>query len=403
MRRKRVVAVVLLVVACGDGATGWQGAVQDSAGVPIVENPATPIGGARYTVRETLRIGSATGPEATQFGLIASVAVTPDGRIVVLDQQNRQVRVFAPDGTFLSAMGTAGSGPGELSNFAIAALVGTGDTIIVADPGNGRFQWFAEGEPAGDHPMRVPTGTMPNRFALLPGMRIVGMTVGVPTPEQTETRDNLLVLVDRSGSIADTIRRMPASRSIEFRGGTAQFHAYAAETVWAVDADGMLYVASNDRWRIEVRDSSASLQRVVTRDHEAQPVTDADRRAFLHLLRRTLREQNVDPMLIEQMATGMQFADHYPAFAHFLPGPDGSLWVQRIRTARDVEPGTEYDAADVGSEDWDVFDAAGRFVATATMPPRFTPLATLDDRFYGVWRDELDIQHVMVVEVTPES
>lgn len=397
MRRILMFAIVFAAACAGDA--GWRGVVRDSAGVAIIENPDAPVTPQPVTVRESLRIGSADGRTETQFGLIASVDVTTDGRIVVLDQQNHQVRVFSPDGEFLQAMGRAGSGPGELSAFAVAAFAGPGDTIVVADPGNRRFQWYADGVPAGGPAMALPAGMAPNRFALLPGLRVVCMAVGVPTPEQPQVRDNLLVRLTRSGAIADTLRRMPGSRTIEFRDGVARFTAYVAEPVWALADDGTLYSAMSDRWRIEQRDSTGALRRVITRDHAPQPVTQADRLAFLNLLRRTLRAQNADPMVIEQMVDGMSFADAYPAFAYFMPGPRGTLWVQRIRTAQDaMQDGVAYDAAEVGSASWDVFDAEGRFHATATLPPRFTPLATRGDRLYGVWRDDLDVQHVLVVE-----
>jgi hypothetical protein len=154
------------------------------------------------------------------------------------------------------------------------------------------------------------------------------------------------------------------------------------------------------QYRVEIRTAEGRLRRVVTREHTNEPITEADRRAFLHMLRGTLTEQHVEPVLIEQMLSGMSFAAHYPAFALFQPGPHGTLWVQRIRTAADAEQaGITFDATDLGDTAFDVFDAQGRFISVVQLPARFIPLTYLGDRFYGMWRDELDVQHVMAVEV----
>ena len=47
----------------------------------------------------------------------------------------------------------------------------------------------------------------------------------------------------------------------------------------------------------------------------------------------------------------------------------------------------------------DVFDAEGRFMGVLALPDRFQPLRVSGDRIYGVWRDELDVQHVMVLSL----
>lgn len=401
MRLGSAIILLLPVVAgCADASGEWHGTLADSAGVSIVENPATPASAELWEAHEVLRIGSAAGALETQFGLIASLAVADDGRVHVLDQQHRRIRIFDTDGTFVREIGSSGEGPGELSGYTIAVLVDPGDTIWVADLGNARFaRYTPDGAPAGDVPMVVPGGAVPSRFAMLDDGRILEMARALPSPERPEQRDDLLLVLGRDGAVRDTLHRMNGGASIRFRGDVAVLSAYAPEPVWAVAPDGTLYTGRSDDYRIEVREAGR-LVRVIERAHERQPVTGSDQRAFLRLLRRTLTDQGVDPMTVERMASGMSFAETYPVFAHFLPGPDGTLWVQQIRTAADVDEGT-FDAANVGSDRWDVFDADGRFIATAHLPDRFTPLTVAGHRFYGLWRDELDVQHVLAVEVGP--
>src|SRR5215218_4068370 len=67
-----------------------------------------------------------------------AVAVGPDGLVYVTDQGSHIVQQFAPDGTWLRDIGTAGSRPGELGG--IGAVAVTGDNqVVVADGGTNRI------------------------------------------------------------------------------------------------------------------------------------------------------------------------------------------------------------------------------------------------------------------------
>lgn len=98
---------------------------------------------------------------------------------------------------------------------------------------------------------------------------------------------------------------------------------------------------------------------------------------------------------LEIMSQALHFADFYPAYANFMTGPDGTLWVQRLQTPDEVmELGGAFDIQDMGSANWDVFDADGRLLGVVGMPPRFNPLLFSDNSIYGVLRDDLDVQYV---------
>ena len=63
--------------------------------------------------------------------------------------------------------------------------------------------------------------------------------------------------------------------------------------------------------------------------------------------------------------------------------------------AEGAEEGFEFDPQDIGSPEWEVFDAEGRYLGVVTLPERFTPVNVKGDMLYGVWRDELDVQYIM--------
>ena len=57
------------------------------------------------------------------------------------------------------------------------------------------------------------------------------------------------------------------------------------------------------------------------------------------------------------------------------------------------------DLEDFGAPDWDVFDAQGRYLGVVEMPQGFTPKLFREDKIFGVWRDELDVQYVLRLRI----
>jgi sugar lactone lactonase YvrE len=87
------------------------------------------------------------------------VAVTNE-RIFVTDTGNERVQVFSRDGTFLTAFGGFGSGPGQLIE-PTGIVIGPDGNVWVADSGNARIQVFTiEGEPLREIPMPAWEGQL---------------------------------------------------------------------------------------------------------------------------------------------------------------------------------------------------------------------------------------------------
>ncbi len=101
--------------------------------------------GARWTLKETLRIGGAeSGP--TSFVSVRSMDVDSKGRILVMDRSTQDIKMFAPDGKYVRTIGRKGSGPGEMKN-AEGMIIAHDGRIWVRDAANARFTVFTpEGE-----------------------------------------------------------------------------------------------------------------------------------------------------------------------------------------------------------------------------------------------------------------
>ena len=99
----------------------------------------------------------------------------------------------------------------------------------------------------------------------------------------------------------------------------------------------------------------------------------------------------------------MKVANTYPAFAALTLGPPGSVWVQHELTGDDLATGeVGFDPQDLASPVWSVFDGDGRYLRDVTFPTGFRQIRVTGHRFYGIDRDELDVQSVKVLRVVME-
>jgi hypothetical protein len=400
-------ALLVGVAACGaDRNAEWRGTVRDSAGVTIVSNTGGGVwaAGAGWTAWEELRIGVAEGDPRYQFGQVIGVDVDGDGRIYIIDQQAREVRVFGPDGRYVRTIGKAGSGPGELSPQAGPVFVGPDGAVIVPDLMNQRInRYSALGEPEGSTPLPMTEG-IPMRWLKASNQDLVQQSLVMALPGMEVEPRNLVLRRDPAGAIRDTVLVLPVGESADFSSGQPRFKLFSPEAMWAIDAEDRLIHGRNDQYRLEVRSADGTLERIVEKRGLRRPVTAGDQATFRRVIRAAWERAGVPPDAIEMMMQGVSFADTYPAYANILGGPGGTLWVQSVQTPETVEEqGGAFDFQDVGGPTWDVFGPDGRLLGEVRLPHRFNPLLFQGDRFYGVLRDELDVQYVAALRVGPAA
>ena len=399
---------VLLAAACGGGAEGgaeWSGTVEDSAGVQIVRNSLQAIWGAseEWGFEEVLTIGEAAGDPDYQFGQITGLDATSDGRILVLDSQAQHVKVFSSDGTFLRTIGKAGSGPGEFGPGAAMLMVGTADTVIVPDAGNQRVNVILldEGEHT-SYPLRFEEG-IPMRWQMSDSGVLVAHRRALNLPNQDVVDVDLIARQAYDGSIVDTLATPPRGETFSFGGGLPQFHFFAPEPTWTLLSDGSFAFAMSNDFRISVSDLEGNVGRVITMPHENVLVSEEDKTIITELIMRLMAEQGVPPQALGAIEDGISYEEVFPAFTQLRNGPENSLWVQRVGVPSDMTDDERENwnpVLDQGSDDWDVFDAQGRYLGVVTIPDRFSPFSLKGDLLYGVWRDEFEVQYVKVLRIT---
>lgn len=409
MRILSLAALMLATVlsACGGDSNttsnDWAGTITDSAGVAIVTNSMNPSWSAdeAWTTEQVLRIGEAAGDADYQFGQIAGIGISSDGRILVLDQQAQRVMVYGPDGTYQRSIGRPGSGPGELGPAANALFVGRGDTVLIPDLGNQRVNVTALDGESSSFAIQMDQG-IPIRYDLLESGDLVAQRRALNLPNQTAEANDLIATQAYDGTILDTLLTPKRGDSFTLTGDRPQFRIFAPEPVWTMLSSDRMAFAVNDTYRIEVFGSDGTLERIVTRPYDAMPVTDAHQRTLLGLMRTQFERGGVPSAQAELLLEGVSFAETWPAFTQMRAGPDGTLWIQRVRYLGDLseeELESFNPTLDQGSPKWDVFDFEGRYLGVVELPDRFTPFIVEGDRFYGVYRDEFDVQYVQVLRI----
>jgi hypothetical protein len=407
---KTALTGVMVIAACGGGESNWSGTVTDSAGIQVVTNPA---GGlwtdeTRPTVTELWRIGTQDGDPNMQFGAITSLDVGSNGDVYVLDTQAREVRVFNQEGQHLHDIGGPGTGPGELGQALVTVMLTPGDTVLVPDIMQQRVIRYApDGSPVGQFQIPLDAG-IPMRWEQTPDRRIVQQVRIMTLPGQqapgatpTDPVDRLLVRA-YDGTLTDTLMTFESGQTFNFGGQTPQIKLFEPEPMWSIGQDGTVFFGMNSEFSIEMRDAAGQPVRIVRLPYERKPVTDADQRTFLDMMRELFSTQGVPPQALDQLTSMIQFAEFYPAYANVMGGPDNTMWVQRVRTAAEAEASGESfnpQQGDSGSRTWDVFDHEGRYLGPIDMPARFQPMHVEGSNIYGVARDDLDVQYVVKLQL----
>lgn len=392
MRILKLAAAVLSIglAACGGDSAQAGPAVRDSAGIQVVQNgaPAWKRGqGWRIDPAPLARVGAAEGDPNAQFTWISDALRLSDGTLWVADGMTSELRAFHGDGRYLRTVGRKGGGPGEFAGLAALFLL-PGDTVAAHDYQSARVTFFA---PNGTAARSITLGPVEGRLPPRPlgvfadrGLAVAPMFNPNFVPSPKPSRDSVaLARYSAAGAQAAVVRRIAGEETITVAGsGFAMRPAipFGGNTFVAV-AGTRLLVADNARYELAEHGADGRLVRIIRRDTPADPVTDADRAAWLANQRASsggrFREQQ------EKMLEKMPFPEQKAWFSDLLLDPAGNAWVERV-----VAPGTE--------TPWDVFDPAGRFLGTVQVPAGMRLTQVGADFVVGVARDEMEVPQVRV-------
>lgn len=86
---------------------------------------------------------------------------------------------------------------------------------------------------------------------------------------------------------------------------------------------------------------------------------------------------------MERAFLEIEFPDTMPAYADLQLSRSAQLWIAEVRPPA------------AGVTLWSVVDREGRWLCGVEVPTGFEVLQIDDDRVFGVWKDGLDVEHVL--------
>jgi hypothetical protein len=387
-----VACYVLCAAGCSAGGTASRVVERDSAGVVIVESngPAWPEG-AGWTVgdRPLVDIGVVEGPVEYQLTQVEGALRLEDGRIAVADGGSREIRIYDAAGAFISSTGGRGGAPGEYQQI-VSLGYGPGDSIWVYDFGARRFT-VLDGDGRVGRTVslggalsavtavgRLPDGSFVVREFWGSGSQSDAIASGLG-------RDPAAVaLLPADGSQLDTIGVFPGREVyIGSEDGRAVMSAplFARTTSAALHRDE-IFVGDQDPFEIGVYSADGTLLRLLRVPGVDLRVTGEDVAAAVE--EQLARQPAERHAMLRQHYANMDVPELRPAYGRLLVDAAGNLWV------------SEYAAYPVVPVSWNVFAADGGLLGEVQMPDRFQVYEIGEDYLLGVWRDEIDVEHVRI-------
>jgi hypothetical protein len=404
----------LLACAPGDRATGVL--VRDSADIQIVENqtPAWSDNASwRLASSPEVDIGSDRDSSPELFRVEDVIGLGDN--YAVINAASSEVLLFDSDGRLVRRIGGRGEGPGEFSRLRSLYRCG-GDTLVVNDVA--RVSYFdVQGNFVRTAPIAPPNA---DEFPRILGVAsdcstfvMSGNFTPGPARGVTARRSSYVFRAGLDRTPRDTIGSFPGQELVGTTvDGIDQFLylPWGVDGVWAIDAD-RYYFASSDQPEIRVYARRSGLTQIVRWPAERAPVSAEDRRLYeqkrLWLLERFPGIAQVVPPLA---SVGALPADK-PLFRSIIVDDEHNLWVRRYPDFiagrpdlydRDVPLRYSPPPGDV-PEVYSVIDAAGRWLGEVDVPADFVVRGVYRNRVLGVWKDELDVEHVRVYRLLKEA
>jgi hypothetical protein len=366
----------------------------DSAGVRIVTSNAPALGEAALHIEAepVLRIGQ-EGEGVYQFGSIVDGVLLTDGHFAIADGLARELRVFDAGGRHVTSFGGDGEGPGEFRHIG-PVFAYLGDSIGAFDGRLYRTTIFSR---ASGESRTIQNGIEGNFqvVGVLDNGAFVLYNPGSgharPELEQGLHWDSTdVVVMDPAGS-SRVVARLPSRQLAIGPAGSRESLIPLQYAVHAVAEDGF-YWATSDRYEIRFHDGDGRLRRILRRPVQPRAVDEAMiaeyENGMLEMVRRWEGEAAV-PRYRRSFQDGV-YGEFVPLFAQSFVDADGRLWLSESAWPLMSAPPLR----------WSLFSAEGAWLGDVEAPAGVTIVDSRADVVLGIWRDELDVQHVQLHRLT---
>ena len=384
---------LLVLAACapgGDTGQALQSRVRDSAGVAIVEN-ARPTAesrlGWRFGQTPAVSIGTDGGDPGEMLFGVRDATRLGDARIVVANAGTSELRVFAPDGTYLETWGGRGEGPAEFSRYTPETVSRwRGDSVAADNMFQRRLELF---DSHGSHGRTV---TLADGYHSFLGVLPDGAVLVKPSPvlagglfdsgEPLVRRDVDFGLLHPGGELRVSLGLHPGQEwYVSTTPPATGAHPFGRSTVATIWGD-LVVLAPTDRYELQAYESGGTLVRIIRRDYELRSPTQAELDRMLAESFAGLSEEV--RVRLAASTENMPLVEHFPAFEALHSDPLGYLWVQDYRY-----PGQDRNL-------WTVFDSEGRVQGLVETPAALDVFEIGEDYVLGRAMDEFDVEYVQL-------
>ena len=389
-----VAAVLVSLAGCGQRETSASVIRSDSAGISIVQSVAAQWQPGKEWRLDgpTVSIGSVDGPLESQLHRVRAVKLLPDGRIAVANGGTAEIRLYDADGRWIRSIGREGDGPGEFRVITGLQVVPP-DTLIVFENGESRVTVFA-----------ADGGLVSSRRITAPGEAVQGpehrlrdgrwLNLNASTEvEGYQKRRNSFVVWSDSASPVDTILSYDGQEYliyIRHQGGQ-----YVGRGAVVVPFGGQDVAAwRNDRvalsnglaYEIAVVEIGGREMRI-RRRMERQPLPAGAVTRFIdgYVSRYPQQRQSE----VRGHFEGLPSTDLTPTHSALQFDPAASLWIESYRLPWDT----------LATRKWSVFEAAGGWLGDVEFPKGLRVFEIGENLVVGVERDNDGVEFVRIYRI----
>jgi hypothetical protein len=367
------IAVGLLVTACGAGG-GTRTTVNLPEGTPIAID-STPA----------VSIGVVEGDTLRALDHVVTPFVLTDGRVVIPLGSARVIRVFEPDGRYVTTFGGPGEGPGELEW--VGAAWPRGDTVEVFD---WRLQRITKFHPDGTSDV-VPLRAVPAAQSAVPGADAAGWFAYGVVKVGGDGRDQMVVhRVQPDGRDGGEVAKVLGMSRYSFPGGTGP--EPLSPRAFLATHGGRLYLAESPIPVVRVVDPSTEEEDTIT--WEAPPAQSAGA-VLAAVIDSAVARAPVERRKSLRASLESSPDPHLSVLWGLIVDADGFIWI------RDHNP--LVNAAALGGLGgpgpggvWTVLSPSGNKVGSIRMPGELEPSQITESQVVGVRRDDLGVESVQV-------
>ncbi len=369
-------------------------------GAILVRYPDLPsidsVGPAVTDVQVDLKLGSVEGDDPNFiFGDLRGIQAASDGTIYVADNQALEVRVFSSAGDYLRTIVRRGEGPGEILR--TNGIILSGDTLLWV---NETRQWTVIGvDPEGNELRRFTTPVWIRHFfwdgvfdqrgrywkeAIHEDAEMEARWEQTTGLFNGESRSYYKSYDLTTGGVDSVFMSRDVYRVyiVKREGRTFRFPIrFLPFNMAVVDPTGGFWHASTDSYRLIRTGKGGDTVVVIEAGLHVQPVTDADRSAYV--------QERVEHYP-EEVRRGIEAAvalwpEVKPILESFFVDDQATLWVKRV-VPPDASP-----FYDLFSEDGDYLGS----VRLGFTPAPGTVIWVQHGNIYTWVVDELDVQYVV--------